>query len=130
MRCLILGATGQVGSNLVAACTDRGLAHLGTYYRFPNPEYAPLDIRDADSLNELIADYQPDAVFHAIGLPNGGFAEAYPEVCRQVTVEGTRLVTDAIYRHGGKLVYFSSDEVFGECATARREEDVVAPLGN
>lgn len=129
MRCLILGATGQIGSQLVAACVDRGLAHLGTYYRWPQSEYAPLDVRDTDAVEELIADYQPDATFLAAGLTCGGYAEAFPDECRQVTVEGTQLVADAVGRHGGTLVQFSSDEVFGECDTARREDDPLSPVG-
>lgn len=129
MRCLVLGATGQIGSQLVAACVDRGLAHLGTYYRWPQPEYAPLDIRDADAVEELIADYQPDVTFLAAGLTCGGYAEGHPDECRQVTIEGAQLVADAVGRHGGVLVRFSSDEVFGECPTARREEDPLAPAG-
>jgi dTDP-4-dehydrorhamnose reductase len=129
MRCLVLGATGQIGANLVAACADRGLAHLGTYYRWPQPECAPLDVRDADAVEELIADYQPDVTFLAAGLTCGGYAEAYPDECRQVTVEGTLLVADTVSRNGGMLVRFSSDEVFGECPTARREEDSPAPMG-
>jgi dTDP-4-dehydrorhamnose reductase len=129
MRCLILGATGQIGATLVAACADRGLAHLGTYYRCPQPEYAPLDIRDTDAVEELIADYQPDVTFLAAGLTCGGYAEAYPDECRQVTVEGTQFGADAVSRHGGTLVQFSSDEVLGECPTARREDDPPAPVG-
>jgi dTDP-4-dehydrorhamnose reductase len=129
MRCLILGATGQIGADLVTACADRELAHLGTYYRYPHSEYAPLDVRDADAVEELIADYQPDVTFLAAGLTCGGYAEAFPDECRQVTVEGTRLVADAVSRHGGTLVRFSSDEVFGECPTARREEDPLNPVG-
>ncbi len=129
MRCLILGATGQIGSQLAAACADRGLAHLGTYYRRPHREYAPLDVRDADAVDELIADYQPDVTFHAAGLTGGGYAEQFPEECHQIAVEGTRLVADAVARHGGSLVLFTSDAVFGECPTALREEDPTAPVG-
>ena len=76
MRCLILGATGQIGSHLAAACADRGLAHLGTWYRYPHSDYVPLDVRDADGVEELIADYQPDVTFLAAGLTCGGYAEA------------------------------------------------------
>src|SRR5579885_3501035 len=118
MRCLILGATGQIGSHLAAACADRGLAHLGTYYRWPHPDYAPLDVRDADAVEELIADYQPDVTFLAAGLACSGYAEAFPDECRQITVEGTTVVAEAVARGDGSLVLFSTDEVFGECPTA------------
>ena len=127
MRCLILGATGQIGSHLLAACEERGLARLGTWYTRFHSQYVPLDIRDGDAVRELIADYQPDVTFHAVGLTCSGFAEAYPELCRQITIDGTRHVTEAVARQGGKLVFVSSDEVFGECLTAQREDSVTAP---
>jgi dTDP-4-dehydrorhamnose reductase len=129
MRSLIVGATGQIGSHLVAACEDRGLAHLGTWYRWPHAEFAPLDVRDADAVDELIADYQPDVTFLAAGLVDGGYAEAFPDECEQITVGGTRQVAESVARHGGSLVLFSSDELFGECATACREDDALAPVG-
>lgn len=129
MRSLILGATGCVGSHLAAACEDHGFAKLGTWYTFPHPDHVPLDVRDEDAVEELLADYQPDVTFLAAGLADGGYAEAFPSVCRDVTVTGTRVVAEAVARHGGTLVQFSSDEVFGECPTARREEDPLGPVG-
>jgi dTDP-4-dehydrorhamnose reductase len=129
MRSLILGATGLVGSHLHALCDDRGYAHLGTWYTFPHPEFAPLDVRDADAVGELVADYQPDVTYLAAGIADGGYADAFPDVCRGVTVDGTRVVAEAVARHGGSLVLFSSDEVFGECPSARREEDPLGPVG-
>ena len=129
MRSLILGATGLVGSHLAAVCEDRGYAKLGTWYTFPHADHVPLDIRDADAVAELVDDYQPDVTFLAAGLAAGGYAEAFPGVCRDVTVGGTRVVAEAVARHGGSLVLFSSDEVFGECPTARREEDPLGPVG-
>ena len=127
MRCLILGATGLIGSHLTAHCDDRGYARLGTWYRRPHGDHAPLDLRDADAVAELIADYEPDVTFLAAGLTDAGYAAAFPDECRQVTVGGTRSVADAVRRTGGSLVLFSSDEVFGECGTARREDDPAAP---
>jgi dTDP-4-dehydrorhamnose reductase len=125
MRCLIVGATGQIGSHLAAACADRGLAHLGTWYRTPRPDYVPLDVRDVDGVTELVADYQPDVTFLAAGP---GDRDCGSDELRDVLVGGTRAVAAAVARHGGELVLFSADEVFGECPTARREEDPVAPV--
>ncbi|OWK43810.1 SDR family oxidoreductase [Fimbriiglobus ruber] len=129
MRCLILGGTGLIGSHLVTACDDRGYARLGTWYRFPHTDHVPLDVRDGDAVTELIADYQPDVTFLASGLVCSGYAEAFPDECRDVTVTGASEVALAVARHGGSLVLFSSDEVFGDSATTRREEDPAVPTG-
>ena len=114
MRCLVLGGTGRIGSTLLAACTQRGLPHLGTYYRRYDSNCEPLDLLDVDSLGELIADYQPDVIVHA--APAG-------------MQSGLNGVIDAAKGCGSKLVYFSGDGVLGECRVARREDDPLKPIG-
>lgn len=129
MRCLILGATGQIGTQLIQACDSRGIAHLGSWYRHRHPDFVPLDIRDEQAVHDLIEDYQPDVTFLAAGVASSGYAERYPEETRSIQVEGAKIVADAVARHGGRLVLFSPDTVFGECPKARREEDTPTPGG-
>lgn len=129
MRCLILGATGLIGSHLASAADDRRLAWLGTACRWPDADHAPLDLRDAEAVEDVIADYQPDVTFLAAGLSDAGYSELHPEECRDLTVNGTANVAAAVARHGGSLTLFSADAVFGDCRTARREDDHVSPKG-
>ncbi|MFO0852295.1 MAG: sugar nucleotide-binding protein [Gemmataceae bacterium] len=129
MRCLVIGGTGLIGSSVLAACADRGYARLGTGYSAPESDMAPLDLRDADSIRELIADYQPDVTFLAAGPNDAAVAETNPTRCKAIIAGGAAEVAAAVARIGGSVVLFSGDEVFGECPTARREEDLVAPAG-
>ena len=101
MRSLILGATGLVGSYLVHACAARGFAHLGTWYRCPHPDHVPLDLRDGDAVEELLADYQPDIIFLAAGPSCSVQAEANRTESHELMVGGTRVVAGAVARHGG-----------------------------
>ncbi|MCZ2343606.1 MAG: sugar nucleotide-binding protein [Bacteroidales bacterium] len=123
MRCLILGATGQIGSQLVRACCSRDWAHLGSRYQLPHHEYVPLDIRDEQSVDDLIADYQPDVTFLAAGVPAAGYAERFAAETHAIHGTGARIVAQSVARHGGRLVQFTPDTVFGECPQARREDD-------
>ena len=129
MRCLILGANGLVGSQVATVCVNRGYAHLGTWYRRPHSEMTPVDVRDEHAVNDLIADYQPDVTILAAGITSAGYAEQFADETRSVHVDGTRIVAEAVARHGGTLVTFSPDTVFGECKQARREEDPAAGTG-
>lgn len=129
MRCLILGATGQIGSHLWQACQNRGYAHLGTWYRQSHPDAVPLDLRDAEAVYDLIADYQPEVTFLAAGINSPGYAEQAPVETAAINVAGSKTVVQAVAQHGGRLVFFSSDAVFGDCLTARREEDPTVPRG-
>ncbi len=114
MRCLVLGGTGRIGSTLLAACTQRGLPHLGTYHRRYEANLDPLDLLDGDSLQSLVADYQPEVIFYTAPA---GMSEA---------LDG---VIAAAKANGSKLVYFSGDGVLGECRVAKREDDPPKPIG-
>src|SRR5438874_12035133 len=114
MRSLILGATGLIGSSLVAECEEHCRTHLGTWYRTPHPDHAPLDVRDGEAVADLVAELEPEAVFQAAGVSDPGYADARPGECRDVIVGGAANVAAAVRRLGGRLVYFSSDLVFGE----------------
>lgn len=129
MRSLIIGATGLLGSSLVAACEEQCRTHLGTWYRTPHPDHAPLDVRDGEAVADLIAELEPEAVFLTAGVTDAGYAQAYPAESREVVVGGAENVARAVRRLGGRLVCFSPADVFGECRTARREDDPVTPGG-
>jgi dTDP-4-dehydrorhamnose reductase len=116
MRCLVIGGTGFLGSCLLDACDDRLYPTLATAYRRPPTDYAALDVRDADAVGQLLADYQPDVTFFAAGGGPG------------VVSAGAANVARAVARHGGTLTLLSGDEVFGECPAARTEAHAVAPV--
>lgn len=127
MRCLVIGASGQIGSHLVAACTERGFDVTGTYATRPADGLVRLDLRDPAAVRELVLDLRPDVVFLAAGLPGSGFTESHPAECRRVVECGTRAVAAAVAEIGGRLVSFHSDEVFGSVRYAARESDTPAP---
>jgi dTDP-4-dehydrorhamnose reductase len=128
MRSLILGATGLIGSALVEACERRGDAVLGTWYRRPHHDYAPLDICDEASVVALVEDFQPDAIYLAAGLNQIDFAEVHPDECRAVNEDGAAVVAEVAAKFGATLVGFSTAHVFGECRSARREDASVEPF--
>jgi dTDP-4-dehydrorhamnose reductase len=127
MRCLIIGASGQVGGQLVSAAADRGLTFLGTAYRRPHPDYTALDLRDDDAVHDLIDDLEPDVTFLPAAMTYMDYAEANGAECEAVNVAGARTVAEAVARTAGRLVFFSTDHVFGECPHAMREDDPTDP---
>lgn len=114
MRTLILGSTGTVGSALSSVAADRHWPTLGTCYRDGHPLRTALDVRDADAVNELIADYQPDATICAAPLE---------------AADAARLAR-AVRAGGGVLAAFTCEAVYGDCRVAMRESDPVAPQSN
>lgn len=127
-RCLILGASGLIGSHLLNACQEASIPHQGTSYRFNHVDFWPLDLRDTHAVEDVIADYEPDIVFLAAGWSDSGYAECHPKECRSIIVDGTRNVAKAVASQGGSLVVFSSSEVFGDHSGTRHEDDPTVPI--
>ena len=84
MRCLIIGSSGQVGTQLVAACDDRDLVHTGTYYRRPIVGALPLDLRDDEALDELFDDFEPDVTFLPAAETHVDRAEQNADECLEM----------------------------------------------
>ena len=114
MRTLILGSTGTVGSAVASAADARHWPALGTCYRGTHRLHQAIDLRDADAVNELIADYQPDATVCAAPIDD--------------PADAGRLAK-AVRAHGGLLAAFTSEAVYGDCRVAMREDDPLAPAG-
>jgi len=113
MRLLILGGSGRVGSELVAAAQRSHSPHLATYDTRPRPGLTPLNARDTDGARELIADYEPDAVLWA--------APPLPDAVAEIAA--------VVARTAATFALVSGDGVLGECKVAMREEDALKPVG-
>lgn len=115
MRTLILGSTGTIGSALASSTSARHWPALGTCYRGTQRYCPAVDVRDADAVNELIADYQPDATVCAAPLDDAADAGRLAAMVRT---------------HGGVLAAFSCEAVYGDCRVAVREDDPLAPVSD
>lgn len=121
MKALIIGAGGQIGSELAGAAQAAGLEvwmadHLplarcagypallesfkqfkGLQERWLAPEQG-IDVQDKPAVEALLTRLQPDIVFHLAALLSAT-GEAHPELCWQVNVEGLRTVFEALTRY-------------------------------
>jgi dTDP-4-dehydrorhamnose reductase len=107
MRCFILGASGLLGSQLAAQCDQRRFPWLGTTCSQIVPFHVPLDLRDSENLQELLEDYQPEVTFLAADAPT----------------KSVKFLAQKLRSQQSRLVFFSRDEVFGECQNACREDE-------
>ncbi len=106
MRCLVTGADGFIGGHLVehllaagAETTGIGLAVNPLLEQLrARAKFFPADILDPAALAAILAEVQPDAIFHlaAQSLPNVSWAQ--PAVTFRVNVEGTLNLLDAVRR--------------------------------
>ncbi|MGH2913022.1 MAG: sugar nucleotide-binding protein [Solirubrobacteraceae bacterium] len=74
MRVLVTGASGLVGSNVVAAATRQNWDVLGCFYEHPveldGAHTLPLDIADRKACVEATMEWEPDVIVHAAPSPS------------------------------------------------------------
>jgi dTDP-4-dehydrorhamnose reductase len=117
MRVLLLGANGQLGSDIVRLWRD------------PDVQVIPATRSDADvtdlaAVTALIERIRPDAVINTTAFHNLPVAEQDPELCFRVNVIGGRNVARAAADIGAAIVQISTDYVFdGTKRTPYLEDD-------
>ena len=118
---LLLGGTGQVGSELLPVLRrrDRVLA----------PTRAELDLTNLAAVRELIAQCRPNTIVNAAALTAVDRAEAEPALAFTLNEHLPRVLAEECARLDALLVHYSTDYVFdGESTVPYREDDPPAPV--
>lgn len=128
MRCLIIGASGQVGGQLASRCRAENLPWLGTAFRNVRFGLHWLDLRDGAAVGDLVRSFRPDVVFLPAAMTHVDGAEKWPDECRAINETGAEAVARAVRETEALLVLFSTEHVFPQTAQPCREEDLLAPM--
>ena len=113
MNALVVGASGQLGADLVAVLAARGFKVVGTHCSRGAAGTIALDIRDRQAAARSIAETAADVVFLAHNTPGGvDYCEEHPEEAMALLTQGTRNMLDAAAPRRARVVFFSSDYVF------------------
>jgi dTDP-4-dehydrorhamnose reductase len=105
MRVLLLGANGQLGSDIVRLWHDPALTLIPA-------ARADADVTDGEAIRALLARHAPDIVINTAAYHNMPAAEADPETCFHVNVTGGWNVARAAVEAGARTVQISTDYVF------------------
>lgn len=125
---LVIGASGQVGRQLVRTLEQNQEQVEGTYASRMVPGYHPLDITQAQAVRDLVRQLTPQVVWLPAALPDVDRCEREPEMSWRVNVQGTQNVAHAVREIGAQLVFFSTDYVFDGIRGPFKEDDAVHPI--
>jgi GDP-4-dehydro-6-deoxy-D-mannose reductase len=107
MRAIVTGAGGFAGGWLVRHLTASGDEVRGV-------RHDELDVRDAEAVRALIAEVQPDVLFHLAGITSHAEAEADPERAAAINVLATVSLIEGLAgaARPARMVVPSSSEVY------------------
>lgn len=119
MKALVLGAAGQLGSDLVSLLPEAaGLTR------------EQVSVADLGALREAVGKHRPDVVFNCAAYNAVDRAETEPQAAFEVNSQGAFNVATACREAGARLVHYSTNFVFGGgLDRPYLESDRPAPLG-
>jgi dTDP-4-dehydrorhamnose reductase len=116
MKVMLIGARGQLGTDLVKALAGWELIPL---------THADLEIGDAEQVRQAVSENSPDVVINTAAFHKVEWCEEQPEKAFQVNAVAARNLAQACAAHNAILVHFSTDYVFG--GGARRPFSEIDP---
>jgi dTDP-4-dehydrorhamnose reductase len=128
VKFLVLGASGQVGFELMRALVPLGEVVAAT--RDGANHTVDADLARADSLARALDAIAPDIVVNAAAYTAVDRAEDEPELADRINHRAVAEIGAWAARRGAGVVHYSTDYVFDGTAThPYRETDPTAPIG-
>lgn len=119
---LITGSTGTLGQAFARVCEIRGI-------RYQLLSRQQMDIADLNSVERIVAQYEPWAIINTAGYVRVDDAERDAERCFRENTLGPQVLAEVCARHGMQLITFSTDFVFnGKHDAPYVENDEIGPL--
>lgn len=122
MRVAVLGANGQLGTDLAASFADTGAEVVAL-------THDEIRVEDLDSVRESLSRARPDAVLNTAAFHHVPQCEEDPASAFAVNAQGALNVARIASELDAQNLYFSTDYVFdGERGRPYVEEDLPNPL--
>jgi dTDP-4-dehydrorhamnose reductase len=122
MKIAVIGANGQLGSDLVAAFSERGDAVCGL-------THSDIEIFDLHSVSHALEDIRPQVIVNTAAMHHVEKCESEPERAFAVNTLGAKNMAIVARDLGAVLMHVSTDYVFdGSKGSPYIEEDNPLPL--
>ena len=125
MKILVTGGAGFIGSHLMEFLEDKGYEIIGldnlqwSTRRMKNMVIG--DIRDKELVDFLVS--KVDEVQHLAAQINVDYGNEHPHETFEINVGGTLNILESCRKHGKRLIYASSSEIYGSAQTDKINEE-------
>lgn len=139
-RALVTGGAGFIGSHLVAALLDQGIevdvlddlssgdkGNLTAVLDRPGCEFFEGSISDASLVDELVG--RSETVYHLAAAVGVELILRHPVGVLESNVLGVQRILESADRHGRKVLFASSSEIYGKGSRVPQSEDDDRVLG-
>lgn len=127
-RAIIVGASGVIGGALLSAARSLGIPTVGTALEHATDDLLVFDMRSM-ALQDVVPDLgDGDVVFLLAGHVSPTWIAANPEKAHELNLDAGWRLADEVARAGARLVFMSSDQVFGGDTGSYLEHSSRAPL--
>lgn len=123
MRIAVTGTTGRVGAALARRFSDAG----HTVIHLPRSSF---DLADPTAMRRVLRDLDVDVFLHPAGITSVDAAEDDPALTFRINTTAAAEIATWAAGKNIRMVYFSTDYVFGgQTPGLRTEDETPAPLG-
>ncbi|CAD6506781.1 dTDP-4-dehydrorhamnose reductase family protein [Paraburkholderia metrosideri] len=125
----VIGASGLLGRALVNELARQAdWQVVATSFSRPGPNTIPLDIRDAQAVEQFVEHVAPDALVIAAAERRPDVCEHDPALARALNVDAVRVLAAAASRRGAWTLSISTDYVFDGTHPPYAHDSTPAPL--
>jgi dTDP-4-dehydrorhamnose reductase len=127
MKCLVLGATGMLGSALVVRGRQRGDDVIAAGRSGPD---LTVDVQDPGAIRAAVARTRPELVINGVAIVDLAGCEAHAELAYAVNARPAAVLTDLCREFDTRLVQISTDHYFTGDRSAKHDEHAPVRLVN
>lgn len=106
MKILVTGVCGQLGHDVTEELLKNGIEAIAC-------DREEFDLTDKEETQKFILENKPDGVIHCAAYTAVDKAEDEEEICRKINADGSLYIAEACEKIGAKMIYVSTDYVFG-----------------
>ena len=133
-RILITGSNGMLGQRAVQFYSSKeNIELLATSVEeksvVDSVEYISSDIKNRDSIKEVIHDYYPDFIVHTAAFTNVDLSEKLREDAWKINVKGVEYIAEAARAIDAHIIHISTDYIFDGKDGPYSENALPNPVG-